>query len=194
MKPGSRALGVAESFRPDHDLSTLCGVVARADRTVDGVAFSTATVGGTDATAAVVDVYERLDREDVQYVLVAGIALSWYNPVDLHAVADGVDRPALSVTFEESEGLVDPLREAFDGDALADRLATYRAQPERHRVDLGDADAFVRAVGLAPERAAAVVRGFTPEGGRPEPLRVARMGARAGSRLRTADAAPGGAT
>jgi len=38
---------------------------------------------------------------------------------------------------------------------------------------------FVRGVGLADDEAADVVRAFTPEGGRPEPLRVARLAARA---------------
>jgi endonuclease V-like protein UPF0215 family len=37
---------------------------------------------------------------------------------------------------------------------------------------------YVRAVGLGDGDAAAVVRAFTPEGGRPEPLRVARLAAR----------------
>jgi hypothetical protein len=49
----------------------------------------------------------------------------------------------------------------------------------------GDGDAvFVRAVGCADERAAEVVRAFTPAGGRPEPLRVARLAARAAREYR----------
>jgi endonuclease V-like protein UPF0215 family len=178
MKPGVRALGVAESFRRDRDRSTVAGAVVRASRVADGFSFSSATVGGTDATRAVTDCYRRLDREDVRYVLVAGLALSWYNVVDLRAVHEAVDRPVLSVTFEASTGLERPLREQFDGDALERRLETYRRQPERRPVDLDDGRAFVRAVGLDgdPRR---VVRAFTPEGGRPEPVRVARLLARA---------------
>ncbi|HET7325414.1 MAG TPA: DUF99 family protein, partial [Halococcus sp.] len=39
---------------------------------------------------------------------------------------------------------------------------------------------FVRSVGLSDEEAAEVIRAFTPEGGRPEPLRISRLAARAG--------------
>lgn len=181
MKSGTRALGVAESFRRDDDRSTLAGVVVRASRVVDGVSFGTATVGGHDATEAVVDCYDRLDREDVRYVLVAGIALSWYNVVDLRAVHEAVDRPVLSVTFEDSDGLERPLCEQFSGVDLERRLDVYRAQPTRHPVELDVGRAFVRSVGCSPEQARDVVRAFTPEGGRPEPLRVARLTARAGA-------------
>ena len=38
----------------------------RADRVVDGFAFGSCTVGGTDATDAVVALWDRLDREDVR--------------------------------------------------------------------------------------------------------------------------------
>lgn len=184
MKPGVRALGVAESFRRDRSYSTLGGAVVRASRVTDGFSLSTATVGGTDATDAVVACYRRLDREDVRYVLVAGLALSWYNVVDLHAVHDAVDRPVLSVTFEAGDPLAEPLREQFDGDALDRRLATYRDQPSRRPVEVDHGRAFVRAVGVDDDEAARVVRAFTPEGGRPEPLRVARLFARAADEFR----------
>jgi endonuclease V-like protein UPF0215 family len=41
---------------------------------------------------------------------------------------------------------------------------------------------FVRAVGPDADEAARIVRAFTPEGGRPEPLRVARLAARGARR------------
>ena len=176
MKSGVRALGIAESFREDR--STLAGVVTRASRVVDGFAFDTCTVGGTDATDVICSLFDGLGREDVRYVLVSGIAPAWFNVVDLHRVANHTDRPVLSVTYEDSEGLQPALREQFDGDALDDRLTTYRAQPDRQRVDVDGETLFVRAVGLDDGEAATVVDGFTPEGGRPEPIRVARLAAR----------------
>jgi len=177
VKAGVRALGVSESYRGDR--SALAGAVVRADRVVDGVGFGTCTVSGLDATAAVVSIFRELTREDVRYLLVSGIAPAWYNVLDLHAIADAVERPVLSVSFEDSPGLERALREAFDGDALAERLATYRAQPPRRRVTVNGETVFVRAVGIDGDEAADVVRAFTPEGGRPEPLRVARLAARA---------------
>ncbi|WP_135821483.1 endonuclease dU [Halostella litorea] len=178
MKEGTRALGVAESYRGDR--STLAGAVVRASRVVDGLAFSSCTVGGSDATAGIVDLWERLDREDVRYVLVAGVALAWYNVVDLKRLQEATGRPVLSVTFEDSEGLEPSLRDEFDGAALDRRLAAYEALPPRRRVDVGDGAVFARSVGLDGDEAARVVRAFTPAGGRPEPLRVARLAARAG--------------
>lgn len=181
MKPGVRALGIAESFRGrEGDESTLCGAVLRANRIADGFVFGTCTVGGTDATESIADLVARLNREDVQYVLIAGLALAWYNVLDLRTLGERIDRPVCSVTFEESEdGLETGLREAFDGDALDRRLGTYRRQPPRRALDVGEERTFVRSVGLPESEADEVIRAFTPEGGRPEPLRVARLAARA---------------
>jgi len=185
MKAGTRALGVAESFADGDDRSVLCGAVLRADRTADGFVFGSCAVGGTDATAAVETLFFDLDREDVQYLLLAGIAPAWFNVVDLRALAGAVERPVCSVSFEASPGLEPALREQFSGDALDRRRRIYRAQPPRRRVEVNGEDVWVRAVGVDAEGAERVVRAFTPEGGRPEPLRVARLAARAVRRFRT---------
>ncbi|MFB6081700.1 MAG: DUF99 family protein [Halanaeroarchaeum sp.] len=177
MKSGVRALGLAESYRGDR--STIGGAVVRASRVVDGVAFARCTVGGTDATEAMATLYDDLDREDVRYLLLSGVALAWFNVVDLHALADRTDRPVVAVSFEASEGLESTLREEFSGEALEARLATYRSLPERHPTTVNGERRFVRSVGLPEAEADRVVAAFTPEGGRPEPLRVARLAARA---------------
>ncbi|MFC7097792.1 DUF99 family protein [Halobaculum marinum] len=198
MTPGSRALGVAVSASDGDDgpaHATVAGAVVRADRVVDGLSFSTCSVGGTDATAAMIDCWERLAREDVRHLLVAGVAPAWFNVVDLAAVHEATDRPVVAVAFEASDGLEPHLRAHFDGAALDARLATYRSLPDRHPVVLnpddgeGEAgddggaepDLCVRAVGVDDAEARRVVRAHTPEGRRrPEPLRVAKLAARAG--------------
>ena len=187
MKAGTRALGVAESFADGDDRSVLCGAVLRADRTADGFVFGSCTVGGTDATGAVESLFVDLDREDVQYLLLAGIAPAWFNVLDLPAIADAVSRPVLSLSFESSPGLEPALRREFSGDALDERLATYRRQPPRRRVEVNDDAVWVRAVGVDADRTAEIVRAYTPEGGRPEPLRVARLAARAARHFRASD-------
>lgn len=177
MKSGARALGVAESYRAE--TSQFAGAVVRASRVADGFVFSTATVGGSDATETVCAMVDRLDREDIRYLLVAGIAPAWFNVLDLRQMHDHTDLPVVSVTFESSPGLERAIREAFDDpDVVQDRLATYRAQPERRPVSVNDETVYVRSVGIDDSAAADVVRAFTPEGGRPEPLRVARLAAR----------------
>jgi len=179
VKQGVRALGVAESYRETR--STLAGVVTRPSRVVDGFVFGSCTVGGTDATEAITALYRRLDREDIQYLFVAGIAPAWYNILDLHRLHEETGLPVLCITFEESDGLEEPIREAFDESEAAKRIEIYRSLPDRRPVSIPDGTLFCRSVGIDHEQAATVIQGFTPEGGRPEPLRVARLAARAGN-------------
>jgi endonuclease V-like protein UPF0215 family len=178
VKPGRRALGIAESYRGTDDedaSSTLAGAVVRADRTVDDFVFGACTVGGRDATEAIIDCWRRLDRPDVRYCFLAGVAPAWYNVVDIDALAEAIDRPVIAVTFEESEGLGEAIRAAFDGEDRTRRLDAYGALPERRRLDTdgGGGDLFVRSVGLDAETAETVVRAYTYER-RPEPLRIAK--------------------
>lgn len=184
MKPGVRALGIAESVRCDDEQrrnrSTLAGAVVRADRVLDGLAYRSCTVGGTDATDAVVGLVDDLGRPDVQFVLVGAVAPAWYNLLDCAAVHAAADRPVIAVTFEASSGLEDALRDAFSGPELEERLDTYRSLPDRRPLSVGDDTVYVRRIGCDADEAAEVVRAFTPEGGRPEPIRVARQAARAG--------------
>lgn len=187
MKAGGRVVGVAESYRGERspgDPSTLAGAVVRADRVVDGFAFGSLTVGGLDGTDAVRELFFELDREDVQYLLLAGTAPAWYNLIDLSDLAERIDFPVCAVSFEESAGLEKPLKEAFSGGALDRRLAIYERQPARKRIEVDGRTLFWRGVGLDDREAHELLRSLTPEGGRPEPLRVARMAARAADRFR----------
>ncbi|UTF55530.1 DUF99 family protein [Natronosalvus rutilus] len=192
MKPGTRALGVAESYRPGADESTLAGAVVRADRVLDGAIFDRCTVGGLDATEAIVSLVTGLERPDVRTCFVGAVAPAWYNLLDLEAIHDRTGVPVVAVTFEESEGLESGLREAFSGEALKTRLERYWSLPPRRSVRLESEKGsdetgsnrvetvYVRVVGLKADQAASLVQVFTPEGGRPEPIRVARTLARAG--------------
>lgn len=181
MKAGSRTLGIAFSDGPD--TSRIAGAVVRADGTLDGLAFERCAVGGTDATESLLDLFDALDREDVRRVLVAGVAPAWFNLVDLPRLHESISRPVLAASYEASPGLEPALREAFDGDDLADRLDTYRSLPPRRRVDLADDEIgplFVRAVGVDDDRATDLVRALVREGfRRPEPVRIAVVAARA---------------
>ncbi|QKG92297.1 DUF99 family protein [Halorubrum salinarum] len=196
MTAPSRTLGVA--FSDARDVSYAAGVVVRADGTPDGVAFARCTVGGTDATDAVIDCWRALGREDVRHVACAGVAPAWFNLLDLDRLRETLDRPVYAVSYEASPGLEPALRDAFDGDALADRLATYRSLPARVPVGSADADGeadeprFVRAVGLDPERAAAAVKGLTRDGFRRcEPLRIAALAASAHREATAGERSPG---
>ncbi|WP_137289074.1 endonuclease dU [Natronorubrum halophilum] len=180
MKRGVRAVGIAESFHPDNDRSTLAGVVVRADGVLDGLAYRSCTVGGTDATDAVLALVGELCRPDVRYVLLGAIAPAWYNLLECSRIHEAAERPVIAVSFEASDGLEDGIRDAFSGTERTERLETYRSLPDRRQLSVNDETVYVRHVGCDADDAAAVVRTFTPAGGRPEPLRVARQAARAG--------------
>jgi hypothetical protein len=183
----SRTLGIA--FSDDDRTSRLAGAVVRADGTLDGLGFETCTVGGVDATDAAIALFDRLGREDVRHVAVAGIAPAWFNLLELSRLRDAVGRPVYAVSYEESPGLEPALREAFDGEALARRLDTYRSLPPRVRVERDESNStasdaseplFVRAVGIDADETAAAVRGLVREGfRRSEPLRIAAIAASA---------------
>ena len=183
MKKGVRALGIAESYRGEDGDSFLAGAVVRADAVVEGFRFTTITVGGTDATDRIVELYESFERDDLRFVLVSGIAPAWYNIVDIEAIHDETAVPVVSVTYEEGDedGLRSALEDEFEGDALEKRLALYDGLPPRRRLSVGEKDLYVRSAGVSDDRADGWVRGFTrsDEGSvRPEPVRVARLAAR----------------
>ncbi len=116
-KPALRVLGIAESFErpcalssdpvsttlspPMSSWSMLAGVVMRADRRVDGLAYARASVGGDDATRAVLEICRRLDRRDINALFLSGAAISWFNIIDLVAVFEEVSRPLICLTYEE---------------------------------------------------------------------------------------------
>jgi endonuclease V-like protein UPF0215 family len=188
-KRGLRALGIAESFS-GRSRSTMAGVVMRKDLRVDGVALASLTVGGMDATEAVLRILATLARRDINLVMVSGSVVAWYNILDPLAVAERSGLPVIVVTYEASEGLEADIRHHFPGDR--ERLEAYRRLGERTPVLLGDGrEVFVRALGISDEDAARILRDFTRDGKIPEPLRVARLMARAAMRWEKERGRPG---
>ena len=180
MKSGVRALGIAESFRDNQ--STLCGAVTTTVGVVDGFAFCSCQVGGHNATSAMIDLWENAGRPDIRFVFLNGVALAWYNIVDMQELADRVPVPVLALTFEESSGLEAAISEHFSGEERQKRLDRYRALPARRRMRVNGETIFVRACNAEDIDVEDVVARFTPAGARPEPIRVARLAARAADR------------
>jgi hypothetical protein len=177
-KPALRILGIAESFARTFPVSILAGVVMRADMRIDGMAYAHATVGGDDATQAVIRIYEKLDREDVNALLISGAAVSWFNIIDLQEVFRFVKRPIVSLTYEASLGLERYLREYFP--QSEDKLRSYQRLGNREVVRLKTGhEVYVRAFGATAEEARNMLNKFTKDGRVPEPVRVARLAARA---------------
>jgi endonuclease V-like protein UPF0215 family len=179
-KRGLRALGIAESFS-GRASSTMAGVVMRKDLRIDGVALASLTVGGMDATGAVLGIIASLARRDINVVMVSGSVVAWFNILDPEAISRTTGLPLIVVTYEDSEGLEGDILHHFPGDE--DRLRAYRRLGDRVPVLLGEgAQVFIRPTGIAPEDAARILRDFTRDGKVPEPVRVARLVARAAMR------------
>jgi len=180
-KRGLRCLGVAESFAPGARRSTLAGVVMRRDGAVDGAILGASTVSGSDATGSIASMHARLGRGDVSLTMVSGMVISMYNTVDVALLARLTGAPAICVTWRESAGLEGAIRRHFA--EPGEKLAECAALPRRERVRLrtGHGVLIARA-GCSLGGARAALDAFTTHGAVPEPIRVARILARAAAR------------
>ena len=179
-KKAFRALGISESFvKGESEKSVLAGVVMRADKAIDGFVFAEATVGGIDATEKVIGMHKTLGRDDVNVLLLNGCVISWYNVVDLHKVAEETGLPLICVTYEESEGLDKYFKELFPED-WESRVQVYHKNKERTPLELKTGHIiYARFLGMSLEEAKQILDKFTSHGAISEPLRVARLLARA---------------
>ena len=150
----------------------------RADLRVDGLAYAHATVGGDDATAAVLGIYRQLNRADVNALILSGAALSWFNIVDLRQVFEETEKPLICLTYEQSPGLEENIRQHFP--RPDEKLRLYRSLGERQSIRLRTGyEVFVRVWGVATDEARILLNKFTRDGRVPEPVRLARLAARA---------------
>ena len=178
-KPGIRALGVAESFRQGQKRSVLAGVVMRSDFVIDGVALGRTAVGGDDATTAIASLFRKFRRNDVNLILVSGAILSLYNIIDVDLLSKKTKLPVVCLTYKETAGIEGSIRRHFPQGAEG-KLEAYRKLGSRvglmlrtgHRV-------YVRTSGIEPPSVKRVLDQFTLQGSVPEPVRVAKLLARA---------------
>ncbi len=178
-KKAVRALGIAESFvKGVSKRSILAGVVMRTDLIIDGFVFSAATVGGMDATEKLIEMFENLEREDINLLMLNGCIISWYNVIDLHRIAYETERPLLCITYEESEGLEKYFIELFPQD-WKDRVEVYHKNGPRTPITLHTGyTIYAREINMTLNEVKGILNKFTLYGSIPEPLRVARLAAR----------------
>lgn len=178
-KPGVRALGVAESFSQGERTSVIAGVVMRGDYLIDGLALGRTKVGGDDATNSIAALYRRLSRNDVSLLMVSGAILSLYNVIDVDSLSSRVGLPVVCLTYKETAGIEDSIRRHFPEGADS-KLAAYRRLGKRVGVRLHTGHrVYVRTSGLEKADALRILNAFTLQGSVPEPVRVAKLLARA---------------
>ena len=179
-KKGIRVLGIAESFRRGYEKSVLAGIVMRSDFIIDGFSFTHITVGGMDGTDGILRLFDALQRDDINVLMLNGCVISWFNIIDLNEVYARLQIPLICVTYEESEGLEEHIAKHFEAEDRDARIEAYKQLGNRVSVYLHDQfEVLIRVFDLEEAEAGALLKKFTTHGKVPEPLRVAKIAARA---------------
>ena len=151
----------------------------RIDFVVDGAVLGGTEGGGDDATSSIASLFRKLARNDVNVVMVSGAILSLYNMVDVDLLAARTGLPVVCLTYKETTGIEGSIRRHFP-EGAEEKLAAYRKLGRRKGVKLSTGHRlYVRSAGVEETETKAVLDAFTLQGSVPEPVRVARLLARA---------------
>ena len=176
-KTGVRVLAVAESFERDDKRSIVTGIVMRGDLRIDGFGICRPAIGGSDSTASLISLFQRLERPDIRAWMLGGSVISWFNIVDIAKLHQATEVPVVCVTYNPSEGIEKYLQEYFPED-WKNRLEIMHRAGQRHEVKLRTGHTvYLTTSGLTRTRAKQLVDRFTLDGKIPEPIRVARIAA-----------------
>ena len=174
-KQGLRGLAIAESFSQSSKKSVLAGIVMRRDFVIDGFVFGHATIAGDDATNEILQMYDKLERPDISYMLISGIIISMYNMIDIKKIYNTLGIPIIGVTYEDSKGIEGAIKYHFP-DNFESKLAEYKKLGQREKITLDTAhDVFVRCEGCNVNEVKRLLNELTLQGSTPEPLRVAQL-------------------
>ena len=110
-KNGIRGLSISESFQKEDTHSILAGVVMSNEFLIDGFVFENATLKGDDITEKILTMYDKLNRDDISYLLLPGTILSLYNIVDIDQIFEQLQIPIIAVNSKDSSGLHDTLKQ-----------------------------------------------------------------------------------
>lgn len=142
---------------------------------VDGLAITKCTVGGMDATDAVISLYRKLGRTDINAIILSGCVISWYNVVDLNAVYEKIGLPLVCITYEESEGIREYFVKNFPDDWQS-RVEVYERNGARRPVVLRTGyTVFIRCLGIELDAGRRLLDKFTLHGRIPEPVRLSKL-------------------
>ena len=178
-KKGIRVLGIAESFKKTSICSTLAGIVMRRDLVIDGMIFGNATIEGNDSTKNILSMYRSLKRNDINCIMLDGLVISMYNIIDGKELQESTDIPVIAITFKDSEGLEGAINHHFPNDSKM-KLEQYHKLGQRDKILLKTGKIlFIRYWGISLKEALMVVNSFTLQGSIPEPIRIAKIAARA---------------
>ena len=174
-KKGIRGLAIAESFSQNSKKSVLSGIVMSTDLVIDGFVFGHSTVGGDDATDAILAMYEKLDRQDISFLLISGIVISLYNIIDMKRISEKIGLPVIGVTYEESSGIEDAIKHHFP-ESYKSKLAEYSKLGSRKKITLHTSyNLYVQNEGCTVLEAKQLLDKITLQGSIPEPLKITQL-------------------
>ena len=174
-KKGIRGLAIAESFSQNSKKSVLSGIVMSTDLVIDGFVFGHSTVGGDDATDAILEMYEKLDRQDISFLLISGIVISLYNIIDMKKISEKIGLPVIGVTYEESSGIEDAIKHHFP-ESYKSKLTEYSKLESRKKITLHTSyNLYVRNEGCTVLETKQLLDKITLQGSIPEPLKITQL-------------------
>lgn len=178
-KKGIRMFAVAESFRKENSMSIIAGIVMRKDLIIDGIKFGKITIGGDDATINILNMVKDLKRNDINLILLDGIIISMYNIVDGERISKETGTPVIAITFNNSFGISNSIKNFFP-DKYKSKIDLYNKLGERKKIILKSGKhLFIRNWGIDIADSIYSINSFLIQGAIPEPIRIAKMVARA---------------
>ncbi len=173
MKKGARILGIDDAAFSFQDSETeLVGVVYRGTEFIEDIRTRGIEVDGEDATGAVIELHNSMKNpRQIKAVLVDGISLAGFNIVDIHAVAEELEKPVIAVTSNRPDR--QSFRETMERTGNQDGRFEKFDDPER--IELEDGTAYIQYSGTGVEEAREIIRSSIIHGLTPEPVRVAHL-------------------
>ena len=154
----------------------------RRDLIIDGMVFGNVTIEGNDSTQNILSMYRSLKRNDINCIMLDGLIISMYNIIDGEEIREKTNVPVIAITFKDSEGLEGTIQHQFPNDSKL-KLEQYRKLGQRDKILLKTGKfVFLRYWGISSKEASAIVNCFTLQGSIPEPIRIAKLAARASMR------------
>jgi endonuclease V-like protein UPF0215 family len=179
LKSAARILGVAESGIMGACQTILGGVVMRGDLIIDGMVWDRATIRGLDSTQTILRMLNRLNRTDLGGIMLHGTVIAGYNIIEMDLLHQNTSLPIVSVTKQPVEDLQEHLKSTFPSEwGQRWQIAQRNGEIKSLTVD-SQSTVFVQSIGCGWDVVKGVITRFTRFGGLPEPIRVARLFARA---------------
>ncbi|HEV2316445.1 MAG TPA: DUF99 family protein [Thermoplasmata archaeon] len=167
-------------FTRRHRWAPLAGVVCSTPDTLEVLRLERVRVDGMDATDAILRLWRTTGfREGPRAILLDGISYGGFNLVDLDRLHRRTGRPVVSLTARRPDyGAIEAALRKYFPRTFRERWRRVRSHPV-FAVRVGPARRWAAAVGCRRVDAARLIARSTMRGAWPEPLRLARLLARA---------------